>query len=117
MRNQKLKRIQDLLFPAVPEAPSAHRPGHERFPLPHLFKPRLSLYEAFVATCGALLRIVFGSLLFAVWGTYTLMAWTTIRNYFWRAAVVLPMLVLFLLLLVLLLTSISALVRFILSKR
>lgn len=64
------------------------RSSYERFALPYTFKPRLSVAQAFVAACGAFLRILFGSIIFAVWGTYILLAWKTIPNLFLRCAAV-----------------------------
>ena len=70
-----------------------------------------------VAATGACLRIFLGSLLFAVWGTYSLETWGAIRSYFWRAAALLPLLVLFLLAFAVLMLAISALVRTLSPKR
>jgi hypothetical protein len=83
----------------------------ERLPIPHTFKPQLSFTEAVIGTAGAFSRIFLGSLLFAVWGSYSLVAWTAIRNQFWRIGALLLMFFLFLLTFVLLMLGISALVR------
>ena len=93
------------------------RSVYERFAIPYSFKPQLSLLEAVIAASGAFSRIVLGSLLFAVWGTYTFLAWISIRNLFWRVAVLLAMIVLFVLSFALLMLAISALVRMLWPKR
>ena len=84
---------------------------HERFAIPYSFKPQLTLAQAAIAAVVAFLRIFLGSLLFAVWGAYSLAAWTSIRSPFWRIAVVLPMAAGFLLSFCLLMIAISALDR------
>jgi hypothetical protein len=40
----------------------------EQFAVPHQFTPRLSLYGGLVAVIGAMMRILFGSLISALWG-------------------------------------------------
>jgi hypothetical protein len=107
-------RTRALLFPL---AERLEETGPARLAIPHTFKPRLTFREAVVAVAGAFLRIFFGSLLFAVWGAYSLAAWTAIRSYIWRLAVLLPLLVIFLLSFALLLVTVSALVRALLPKR
>jgi len=105
------------LFPpdAAPD-PAGDRSAYERFALPFTFKPRLSLPEAVVAVAVALARIILGSLLFAVWGSYTYFFWSTIQNHFWRLAVVLPLFAAFLLSLTVLLVAIAAAVRAITTR-
>ena len=83
----------------------------ERFPIPFTFKPRLSLTEALIATAAAVARILLGSFLFAVWGTYSLIAWTTIRNLPSRVGAVSSLFLAFLLSCALLMSAISAFVR------
>jgi len=87
------------------------RSKYERLAIPFTFKPQLSFAEALVATAGAMLRIVLGSLLFAVWGTYSLVAWAAIRNPLWRIGVQLPLFLMFVLSFFLLMFAIAALVR------
>ena len=87
------------------------RSSYERFAIPYTFKPRLSLAEATISATGAFLRILLGSLLFAVWGTYTRLAWTAIRNVFLRGLVFLALLSFFAVSFALLMLAISALVR------
>ena len=84
---------------------------HERLAIPFTFKPKLSFLEAVIATAGAFSRVFLGSLLFAVWGTYGLVAWSRIHNPFLRVGVQLPLFVLFLLSFFLLMFVIAALVR------
>lgn len=83
----------------------------ERFAVPYVFRPRLTLIEAMVAAGFAFLRIVLGSLLFAFCGTGIWMTWNAIHNVFWRLAAVLPQIFVFFLLLALLMIAISALAR------
>jgi hypothetical protein len=47
------------------------RSSYERFAIPNTFKPHLSPAEAAISAIGAFLRILLGSILFAVWGTYS----------------------------------------------
>lgn len=91
------------------ENQTLERSSYERFAIPYTFKPRLSVLEATCAAAIAFLRIFLGSLLFAVWGVYTLLAWSTIHNLFWRIATVAAMGALFLLCLALLMRGISVL--------
>ena len=70
--------------PQAPKLGYVERSSYERFAIPYTFKPQLSLGEAFIAACGAFLRILFGSLLFAFFGAYILLAWTSIHNVFLR---------------------------------
>jgi hypothetical protein len=111
LKNPAIAKMWDLLIPSPESVEGVDRDVYERFAIPHAFKPRLSLFEACVAAFAALIRIFFGSLLFAVWGTYSLKAWTSIPNILLRVAVVLPMLVVFLLSFALLMIAISAVAR------
>jgi hypothetical protein len=87
------------------------RSSFERFAIPHTFKPQLSLAEAAISAAGAFLRILFGSMLFAVWGTYTFYLWSSIRNLFLRGGVLLALLLLFAVSFTFLMLLISALVK------
>jgi hypothetical protein len=69
----------------------------ERFAIPHDFPPNLTFKEALIRVAGALTRICLGSLLFALWGVGSALAWTAIPNPFLKAAALLPLLILFLL--------------------
>jgi hypothetical protein len=107
-----IAKVRVLFFPLAARGDGGEdRSKYERLAIPFTFKPQLSFLEALVATFGALLRVFLGSLLFAVWGTYSLVAWTTIRNQFWRVGVQLPLFLLFLLIFALLMLAIAALVR------
>ncbi len=88
-----------------------NRPSYERLAIPHSFKPQLSLGEAVISAAGAFLRIFLGSVLFAVWGAYTLHAWSSIHNLFLRGGIMLVLFVLFVVSFALLLLGVSALVR------
>ena len=111
MNHPVLAKLLDLLIPAANPVDAKNRSKFERLVLPHDFKPKLSLLEALLAVAGTVLRIFLGSLLFAVWGTYSFMAWTTIDNLFLRVMVLLPLLLLFFLFFALLLIAISAVER------
>ena len=111
-KNAGLKKLQAYLLPADPtDYGDGSRSAYERFALPYVFKPRLSLLQALVATFGALLQILLGSLLFALWGTSCLLVWSALRTHVWRVVVLLPMLVVFLLLLAVLVSAIASLAR------
>jgi hypothetical protein len=73
--------------------------SYERFALPYKFQPRLSVPHAIVFALRALLRIFLGSILFGVWGAYTLLAWSSIHNPFVLAVTLVPMFAVFLALL------------------
>jgi hypothetical protein len=106
------EKVRAELFPPTePAAETTGRSDYERLAIPHTFKPQLSLIEAIIAAFGAFLRIFLGSLLFAVWGTYTLFAWAKLGNYFWRVVAMVPLTLLFLLTFTFLMLAISAAVR------
>ena len=90
---------------------STERSSYERFALPYSFKPQLSLAQAAISAAGAFLRILFGSILFAVWGTYSFYAWSSIRNVFLRGGAVLVLSLLFVVSFAFLMLAISALVK------
>jgi len=96
---------------------SGHRTLAHRFAIPHDFPPNLTLPEALIRVAGALARILLGSMLFAVWGVYSLRAWDAIPSHFWRAAIILPLALLFLLPFTGLMAGISAMVRAFSPKR
>jgi hypothetical protein len=106
-----LVKLLDLLLPAPDPVDGKDRSEFERLALPHDFKPRLSFGEAVIAVAATVTRIFLGSLLFAVWGTYSFMAWNTIQNVFLRVMVLLPLLLLFFLFFALLMIAISAVQR------
>jgi hypothetical protein len=112
MRNAHIARARALLFSADVRADvGEHRSAYERCAIPYTFKPQLSFLEALVAAAGAFLRVLLGCLSFAVWGTYSLFAWSMIRNPFWRIGVQLPLFLSFILSFVLIMLAIAALVR------
>jgi hypothetical protein len=113
-----MARVRTLLFPLADLSDQdVERSVYERFAIPYTFKPRLSFAEAVLAAIGAFLRIFLGSLLFAIWGTYSLETWAAIRSYFWRFAALLPLFFLFVLSFAVLMLAISALVRTFSPKR
>jgi hypothetical protein len=112
VKGVQLKKLADLVaFPVERDGQDPARSAYERFAIPYSFKPRLSLLEAVIAAGGAFLRIFLGSLLFAVWGAYTFLAFSAIKNAFLRGIVLLALIALFAVLLALLMLSITALVR------
>ena len=69
MKTTCIAMTRALLFPTSGGGGEDEaRSGHERFAIPFTFKPQLSFPKAVVATVAAFLRILLGSLLFAVWG-------------------------------------------------
>ncbi len=90
---------------------SAWKWSRSNFALPHTFKPQLTLLEAAMAACTAFFRILLGCLLFAVWGSYSLAAWSHLRGEWWRIPVILLMFGLFVVSFAGLMLSISAVVR------
>jgi hypothetical protein len=118
LKNATLDKMLDLLVPAPDPVPhGVDRSEYERFALPHDFKPRLSFFEACLAVFAALTKIFLGSLLFAVWGTYSLLAWSTIHSPVMRVIVLLPMLLVFLFFFALVMIGISAAHRSVSHKR
>ena len=79
----------------------------ERFALPYSFYPELSPAAALVGFLGALARIFLGSLLFAVLGVYTALAWKAIGSQFWGGVALILLVALFFLLFKALMTAIS----------
>jgi hypothetical protein len=106
----KLRELFVLDQNLVGQDDPAHS-SYQRLAIPHTFKPQLSLAEAAISAAGAFLRILLGSILFAVWGTYSFYAWSTIRNLFLRGSVVLGLFLLFAVSFAFLMLLISALVR------
>lgn len=102
---------EKLCFPVERDGLDPQRSSFERFAIPYSFKPHLTVNEAIVAAGGALLRIVLGSILFGVWGAYTLVAWNVTHNPFLRGAAMLGLLLLFAVALTSLMLAISAVVR------
>lgn len=86
-------------------------PAASRLAVPHSFKPNLSVKHAAVASLIAFARIFLGALLFAFWGTYTLVVLSRIQNPLLRFTAVLFLIPLFPVLGVLLMVGISSAVR------
>lgn len=93
------------------------RSKYERLSIPFTFKPQLSLTEALIAATAATLRIFLGCALFAVWGAYSLLLWSTIRSLLLRVGVLLPLFLAFLVSLALLMFAITAIVSFVSPRR
>jgi len=117
-RNDFFAKARVLLWAPLHRPPGAgeDRSSYERFAIPYSFKPRLRVSEAVVAAIGGFLRIMLGCLLFAVWGTYSLVAWSGIRNPLWRVGALLSLLLLFLASVTLMLLAVAALVRTVTPK-
>jgi hypothetical protein len=98
---------------AVPQDQSVF----SRLAVPYTFSPSLSLGGALVAVAACLTRIFSACVLFAVWGGFCVLAWDTIENHFWRAAAVLPLVLLFVAALAILMMVISLAERAIAPKR
>lgn len=56
-----------------------------KFAVPHQFQPRLSFYGAVVAIAAALARILFGSLIGALWGVQIWLAFASAHSTAWKA--------------------------------
>jgi hypothetical protein len=98
-------------------APPRAGTGIQRLAIPHSFNDGLSVPEAAIAVAQALLRIVLGCLLFAMWGTLAMWLWAAIGSYFWRGLVLLPVLALFLSSLLAVMIAISLAVKAVIPKR
>ena len=70
-----------------------------------------------IRVAAALSRILLGSSLFALWGVFSVRTWNAIPSHFWRAAAILPLVLLFLLPFTALMAGISAMVRAISPKK
>jgi hypothetical protein len=112
MNTSLLEKFRDLVaFPVEHGGVDHSQPPYERFAIPYSFKPQLSLAQAVIAAGGAVLRIFFGSLFFAIWGTYSFLAWSTIRNLFGRVAVLVFLALAFAISMALLMVAVSASVK------
>ena len=60
----------------------------EKFALPHQFQPRLTLWGAFVQIMAALLRILFGSLIGAMWGVRIWLAYASAHSLVWKSLII-----------------------------
>lgn len=113
MRVSLVAKLRELLVvePRHDIGNDSGRSSYERFAIPHTFKPQLSLVEAAISAAGAFLRILFGSTLFAVWGTYTFYAWNSIHNVLLRGGALLALLLVFTISFTFFMVAISSLVR------
>ena len=107
-----VKEVRALLSFDAPTPDTAA----DRFALPHRFEPRLSIGGAGMAVVGAIIRMVLGSILFAVWGIAIWSAWSFFDNWILRIAIILPLIAGFFVTLALLMIGISACERRIHSR-
>ena len=118
MKTSRLAKLRTFLIPPDDrDVGDPARSVYERFAIPHTFKPQLSIAEALISVAGAFLRILLGSILFGFSGAYTILAWNSIRNLFWRVLAVLFLVSVFLISFTFLMLAISALVRMLWPKR
>lgn len=118
MKTSRLAKLRTFLVPPDNrDAADPARSVYERLAIPHTFKPQLSIAEALISVAGAFLRILLGSILFGFSGAYTILAWNSIRNLFWRVLAVLFLVFVFVISLTFLMLAISALVRMLWPKR
>jgi hypothetical protein len=101
-----LKHYNTIPSTAIPLPEGHYR--HERLPVPHVFRPLLSVAEASIAVAAMLARIFLGCVFFALWGGGTLIVWSSIPSHFWRVMAMLPMVALFVFQFWLLMRTISA---------
>jgi hypothetical protein len=101
------------------DGPGLPQPGTgiQRLPIPHTFNDGLSFPEAAIAVAQALLRILLGCLLFAMWGTLALWLWDSIGSHFWWGVVLVPVLALFLSSMFALMVAITVLTKAVAPKR
>jgi hypothetical protein len=78
----------------VPQS-ACDKPVVERFGIPYIFRPNLTLGEAAVATVGTFCRLFFGWVLFAFFGVATWIAWERLPNLFFRIAATIPLAIVF----------------------
>jgi hypothetical protein len=108
--------IAFLSDPVVREEGSEDRSEFQRLAIPFTFPPQLSFPEAVIAAIAACLRLLLGSVLFAVWGACSLAVWSTVRNLVLRTGLLLALLAGFLIALALVLLVIKVLVRLVWPK-
>src|SRR5271165_1893706 len=83
----------------------------DHFAIPHDFPPDLTLKEALVRVGGAIVRIFVGSLLFALWGVASALAWNAIPNPLLRVLALLPLLAVFLVAMTAVMMGVTAVVK------
>jgi|ERR1035438_2229139 hypothetical protein len=107
-----MTKIRSWFYEPLPQPESSgHRSLAQRFAIPHDFPPNLSVREAVIRVAAALARILLGSLLFALWGVFSARTWSAIPSHFWKAAAILPLVLLFLAPFTALMAGISVMVR------
>jgi hypothetical protein len=114
-RLQKIRSLLRLAFDGPGQ--TGTRTGIQRLAIPHSFNEGLGFPEAAIAVAQALLRILLGCLLFALWGTLAMWLWTTIGSHFWRGLVLIPVLALFLVSLLISMIGISVVTKAVTPKR
>ena len=82
--------------------------GVQRFAIPGIFRPNLSLVGALIGVVAGLCRIFLGCLLFGAWGACAVATWDAIQNHVWRSAALLVLTIIFLSSLAALMWAISA---------
>jgi hypothetical protein len=110
--------VRMFLFPSTSQSAPVDQPGAtgaraalHRFAIPHTFGPTLTVRQAAVAAVVTFSRIFLGCVLFAVWGSYSALALTSIHSHWWRAIALLPLICLFFLMFVFLMAAISAVAK------
>jgi hypothetical protein len=111
---QTVKSLFALAFGGYGPAPGT---GIQRLAIPHTFNEGLGLREAAIAVTQAFLRIFLSCLLFAFWGVLVWWLWDAIGNQFWRWAMVVPLVALFLSLFLALMVAISVVAKAVTPKR
>jgi hypothetical protein len=101
------------LYGPAPDVP----PLGELLPIPHTFHPTLTFSGALIAMASWVSRIILGNILFAFWGAGSLMVWSRIHSYFWRALAVPPLILLFLVSFAALMIAITMVMRWIFPQR
>jgi hypothetical protein len=113
-----VERLLLLLQPDhTPHAATQGRSILSRLAVPYTFSPDLSFGDALIAIAGCLARIFAACVLFALWGGLSAVVWSASGNHFWRAAAVLPLVLIFLAVLAALMIAISAVERMIAPRR
>ena len=67
------------------------RPPLERLAVPYQFQPRLTFFGALLAVMAALMQIVFGSLIAALWGVRIWLAAVSLHSVMWKSLAILAL--------------------------
>ena len=79
------------MFPGYAPSPAPAAPAvFSPLAVPHQFNPTLGFIGGLVAVAATFARILTVCVVFAVWGTLSLLAWSRIGSQFWRMCAVLP---------------------------